>query len=123
MSESGLQRSLRHEISSIYERRGIPLSVAREVPAMHTLIGLVAAGLGVSLVPESVSAIQIADVVYLPVADDAIRFAVALAWSKTVCNPALGKFIDAVCDSCAAPRSRQRVQWSRAPSLVGLGAH
>ena len=123
VSGSGLQRNFRHEISSIYERRGIPLAISREVPGMHTLIGLVAAGLGVSLVPESVSAIQIANVVYLPVADDATRFAVALAWNKRVCNPALGKFIDAVCDGCAAPLSkRQCVHWNRSPAL-GLGAH
>jgi DNA-binding transcriptional LysR family regulator len=56
-----------HLVNRVAVAGAVP-RIAQEAREMHTIVSLVAAGLGVSLVPASVSALAFADVVYRPIA-------------------------------------------------------
>jgi DNA-binding transcriptional LysR family regulator len=69
-------------------------AIVQEVAEMQTLIGLVAAGVGVSLVPGSVSALARSGVVYRPLAGVTPRVPLAAAWRTGDDSPALAAFLD-----------------------------
>lgn len=54
------------EVLKIFRSRGLPVRVGMEVNEMQTAIGLVAAGVGITLVPEAVKRLHRDDVVYRP---------------------------------------------------------
>jgi DNA-binding transcriptional LysR family regulator len=66
--------------------------VIQEVAEMQTVVGLVAAGLGVSLVPASVQALKRRGVVYRPVIEDAPRIELDLVWRTGDASPVLDAF-------------------------------
>lgn len=68
---------------------GFSPTVVQEARGLHSLLGLVAAGMGVTLVPESVENLARAGVVYRPIADSHARLELAVAWPvKSVSRPA-----------------------------------
>ena len=61
-------------------RSGFDLLIAHEAPQISSAPNLVAAGLGVSIVPESIAAqIQVRGVAYLPIGGESPKFGLALA--------------------------------------------
>ena len=71
---------------------GVPEDVL-EVAEMQTIIGLVASGFGVSLVPASVGETDRAGVTFRPLADRSPQIELALAWSADARSPALDAFL------------------------------
>jgi len=71
---------------------GVP-SVVQEVREMQTVVGLVAAGLGVSLVPASVGADEHRGVAYRPISGTAPTVELALAWRPDDRSPVLAAFL------------------------------
>jgi DNA-binding transcriptional LysR family regulator len=69
-------------------------AIVQEVAEMQTLIGLVAAGVGVSLVPASVRALARTGVVYRPLAGDPPRVALSAAWRTGDDSPVLAAFLE-----------------------------
>jgi len=69
-------------------------AIVQEVAEMQTLIGLVAAGVGVSLVPESVRALARAGVVYRPLDGEAPTVALSAAWRTGDDSPVLAAFLE-----------------------------
>jgi DNA-binding transcriptional LysR family regulator len=65
------------------------VQTARET---STLLSLVAAGFGVSLVPQSATSLQIGGTVYIPV-DGAPKAELAVAWRRNESTPAVLTFI------------------------------
>lgn len=65
-----------------------------------TQIGLVAAGLGLAMLPAPLSCVHIPRVRYLPIDDAGADFPLALAWAEGRANPAIGRFL-AVFDGVA----------------------
>jgi len=63
--------------------------IAQEVKDMHTLIGLVAAGLGTALVPVSVAALQAPHVAFRPLRGKAPRMITSIAWRRGDASPLL----------------------------------
>jgi DNA-binding transcriptional LysR family regulator len=63
---------------------------------MQNVIGLVGAGLGISIVPESVGKIQMPEVVYRPLREDLPLATIALAWRKGDSSMAVTAFSDVV---------------------------
>jgi DNA-binding transcriptional LysR family regulator len=63
--------------------------VAMPVTETSTLVSFVAAGVGVSLVPASVSGMSVAGAVYRPLAGDVPRVQIALAWRTADDSPLL----------------------------------
>ena len=66
---------------------------SREAGETTILLTLVAAGLGVALLPESVLALRVEGVRYVPVADD-VHVELALAWRADHSSTALARLID-----------------------------
>lgn len=86
----GLHESLGQAMA---DAGGVP-HVVQEAREMQTVVGLVAAGLGVSLVPASVGADEHRGVAYRPVAGSAPTVALALAWRPDDKSPVLAAFLD-----------------------------
>lgn len=64
------------------------------VPSMSSIVYLVAAGMGVSLAPESIRHVRMEGVVYRPVAGVTATVRLALAWRQGDRSPFLRNFID-----------------------------
>jgi len=73
--------------------KGYKLNVVQEVSDTHTLIGLVAAGVGVSLVPASLQTIQIAQVKYLPLREKTPMTTLQLVYNKENSSAVLRNFV------------------------------
>jgi DNA-binding transcriptional LysR family regulator len=70
---------------------GFTPDIAHEASEIHTMIGLVAAGLGVSLPPESVKNLRLPGVRYIPL-DDPPVLELHLAWASHREDPLLDRF-------------------------------
>jgi len=73
--------------------KGHKLNIVQEVSDTHTLIGLVAAGVGVSLVPASLQNLQIAQVRYIPLREKTPMTTLQLVYSKENLSTVLGNFV------------------------------
>ena len=60
--------------------QGFTPVVVQEATEMLTLVGLVAAGIGVALVPASVAQLRTTGVVYRPLLDASLTTELVLAW-------------------------------------------
>lgn len=69
------------------------LNIVQEVVDMHTLIGLVGAGLGISVVPASLQSIRISQVVYRPFTRATPSTAMQMAWRKDSASRTLQPFV------------------------------
>lgn len=64
---------------------------------MLTVIGLVAAGMGLSLVPESMRTVRWKGIVYRPIQDRQMPLAdLTLAWRRDATSAVVKAFVDAV---------------------------
>jgi len=75
---------------------GFAPRVVYEAEHVHTMLGMVASGLGVSLVPESVQRVRLDGLRYERVAGEAPRLPLALAWDPRRSFPALEHVIEIV---------------------------
>ena len=80
---------LRAALASSIAQLGGEERIIQEVAEMQTVIGLVAAGVGISLVPESVRALVRHGVTYRPLDDNAPAVRLAMAWRATDDSPVL----------------------------------
>lgn len=74
---------------------GYTLNVVQEVMDTHTLIGLVAAGFGISMVPASLRKIHIDGISYVEIEGDTPTTTLQLAWRSDSPSPILKHFIAA----------------------------
>jgi DNA-binding transcriptional LysR family regulator len=72
---------------------GIMPRVLHEANPLHLIIGLVAAGLGFTLLPASVRKLQRPDVVYRPIDPQPPRVEIAAAWRIDEPSPVLREFL------------------------------
>jgi DNA-binding transcriptional LysR family regulator len=84
------------ELTRACQRAGFTPHVAFECSAMPTVIGLVAAGLGVSLVPRSISSIGLEGVAYRVPADVRPEAGIAMVLSATNDRPVVRHFVETV---------------------------
>ncbi len=68
---------------------------------MHTIVSLVAAGMGVALVPESMQNLRRRGLVYRRLKEPAPKVALALAWRDEEAPPVLRAFLDIVSEVTA----------------------
>jgi DNA-binding transcriptional LysR family regulator len=71
---------------------GMPSDVL-EVAEMQTILGLVASGFGVSLVPASVAEAERAGISFRPLADPSPQIELALAWNSATSSPVRDAFL------------------------------
>lgn len=88
-----LAPSLYDAILGYAQSAGFSPRVAQEARQMQTIIGLVAGGLGVSIVPECMQNLQRREVVYKRLEPAAPRVATLLAWRADQRSPALDSFL------------------------------
>jgi DNA-binding transcriptional LysR family regulator len=75
-------------------RAGFTPRVAQEAYQTHTVVALVAAGIGVALVPASTQKIGLAGVAYRELRETTPQSRTAVAWRRADASPALGAFLD-----------------------------
>ncbi|CAN5175307.1 LysR substrate-binding domain-containing protein [soil metagenome] len=80
-------------VFDFYRSKGFQPFVQQEAIQMQTIISLVAAGMGMALVPASLRHLARTDVRYLSIADGAPNLETGLAWRKTDDSPTLAALI------------------------------
>lgn len=73
--------------------KGLKLNIVQEVADTHTLIGLVAAGVGISLVPASLQNLQIRQVRYIPLREKTPMTTLQLVYNKENTSAVLRNFV------------------------------
>lgn len=87
-------------ITSACRRAGFdPILNHHEAPQLVYIIPLVAAGLGVSIVPRSTSRIQLDGVLYLPIEGDAPRAEISVAYRYDERSPVVKNFVAVACQT------------------------
>lgn len=79
--------SLYDDVVLACRRAGFELTVVQEAPQISSVVDLVAADLGVSIVPASISQIRLQGVVYTPIEGPPAVARLALAMLKTHRSP------------------------------------
>jgi DNA-binding transcriptional LysR family regulator len=77
-------------------KAGFAPTVAYECSAMPTVVGVVAAGLGVSLVPQSISRIELEGACYLPLDGIDLHARIAMVTAVDNSRPLVTAFTDSV---------------------------
>jgi len=73
---------------------GFTPRIVQESPQIHTIVGLVAAGVGVTLVPASVRRLALPGVRYVGLTPSSPMVRLAVVWAPTREFPALQRFLD-----------------------------
>src|SRR5262245_43849686 len=94
MLRRGLSLSLHEHIIRLCARHGFHPRVVQEANEYPTVLGLVAAGLGVALVPESQLRTRIEGVTIQRLGDRAARWQVGAAWRREKGSPLTTKFLE-----------------------------
>lgn len=90
-------RSVLHDaVEEVCADHGFTPQVALEVAETATLVSFVAAGLGVSLVPLSVTRFAVVGAVYRPLAGEPTQVELALAYRREDTTPVLARALDVV---------------------------
>ena len=84
---------------------GFSPRVVQEAPGWHTIAGLVAAGVGVAFVPESLARLARPGVAYRAVRDLGVELTMAAVWRQGERSPVRDRFVTAL---RAVARSRRR---------------
>ncbi len=87
-------RSVLHE--AVERACGFKPNVALEVSETATLVSFVAAGIGVSLVPQTVTRFTVEGAVYRPLTEDSTRVELAAAWRRDDDRPVLTRALDVI---------------------------
>ena len=97
---------LRAALDGTIDRLGGEDNIVQEAAEMQTVIGLVAAGVGISLVPESVRALVRHGVTYRPLDGKTPVVRLAMAWRASDDSPVLTAFLEKA--RAAAPAEGER---------------
>jgi DNA-binding transcriptional LysR family regulator len=84
-------------VIAAFNRAGVTPVLGQEAPQIESVIPLVAAGLGVSIVPKSMSRILLEGVNYLSIEGDAPRVKICLAYRRDDRTPAVRNFVGVAC--------------------------
>lgn len=110
---NGVAPGLRTALQPAIDRLGGDDTVVQEVQEMQTVIGLVAAGIGISLVAESVRELVRVGVTYRPLAGWGPSLRLDMAWRAADESPLLATFVDMA--RAAAPAEGERGRRGPAP--------
>lgn len=92
--------SLLHEtIRNFCARADFTPSIAQEASKLSTIVSLVAAGVGIALVPVALQRLALPGVVFRPLAAPAVTIPLSIVWRKDDQNVALKAFLDSVLGS------------------------
>ena len=86
--------SLYDAILAVFHAAGITPTIGQEAIQMQTIVSLVSAGMGIALVPQSVSNLRRPGVEYRPLAQATPLVETGLAWRRDNSSPVLKGFLD-----------------------------
>lgn len=95
---------LYEEIMTACADGGFSPRVVQEGIKLSTIMSLIGAGLGVSLVPRSLARLRLGRVVCVPLAKAGPALPLALMWRRGDANPPLAPFMQVVREVAASPR-------------------
>lgn len=81
------------QIMNMCQQAGFRPKVAQEAVQMQTIIGLVAAGLGIAFVPASLQNFHRSGVIYRPLQEQTPKTGLYLAWRQHDASPVLSAFL------------------------------
>ena len=81
-------------ILACFHDAGLTPRIGQEAIQMQTIVGLVSAGMGIALVPQSVSNLKRTGVVYKTLADRTPSVETGLAWRRDNASPVLHAFLE-----------------------------
>jgi DNA-binding transcriptional LysR family regulator len=81
------------QIVNLCQQAGFRLKVAQEAIQMQTIVGLVAAGLGIAIVPSSLQNFHRNGVIYRPLQEEAPKTGLYLAWRQHDRSPVITAFL------------------------------
>lgn len=84
---------LHDAVLGIYRHEAVAPNIIQEAIQMQTIIGLVASGMGMSIVPRSMENLQRPGVKYVPLQGDVPIIETGLIWRENDDNPALANFL------------------------------
>ncbi len=84
------------QIISLCQQGNFSPRVVQEAVQMQTIVSLVAAGIGVALVPQSLHNLQRAGVVYRPLIEPTPQATIALVWRTNDPSATVQKFLDTI---------------------------
>ena len=91
-------------IISFCQQAGFSPQLAQEAIQMQTIVSLVAAEIGVAIVPESLQNLQRTGVVYKSFVEETPQISIAMIWRKNDVLPTVQKFLGVAQDiACAYP--------------------
>lgn len=86
--------ALHDAILGCFRDAGLTPRIGQEAIQMQTIVGLVSAGMGIALVPQSVSNLQRPGVEYRALTDRTAGFETGLAWRRDNVSPVLRTFLE-----------------------------
>ncbi|MFC7588473.1 LysR family substrate-binding domain-containing protein [Nonomuraea antimicrobica] len=89
-----LGSALYDQVIGVARAAGFEPRVVQEAVQMQTIVGLVAAGMGVSIVPESVARLRRGDVVFRPLSPATRVVTLDVTWRTDDPNPLVRNFRD-----------------------------
>jgi DNA-binding transcriptional LysR family regulator len=100
--------SVHDAVVAAFRSVGASLTIASETTHLYANLGLVAAGLGVSLLPASIAKLQREGVVYRPLEAPAPTIELGMIWRSDDTSPSLQRFVEVVREviaerACGAP--------------------
>jgi len=94
------------QISPRLAQAGMNMTTALLAEEWITLVGLVAAGAGVSIAPESFQRIQWGEVRYVPLEESAEGVDVSCSWLASNSSPLVAQFLGMISDADTQPATR-----------------
>ena len=91
-----LAPALHDQILGCFREAGLTPSIEQEAIQMQTIVGLVAAGMGIALVPQSVSNLKRPGVEYRALTEASPLVEIGLAWRRDNTSPVLQAFLDLI---------------------------
>lgn len=85
-------------ILSYFWRNGVSITIVQEAVQMHTIVNLVAAGMGISVVPSSVEGIKRNGVVYKKLQETTPKVALYTVWRMDESSSIMDHFLNTVRD-------------------------
>jgi DNA-binding transcriptional LysR family regulator len=93
---SKLAPGLCHQMMDMCLQAGFQPRIAQEAIQFHVIISLVAAGLGIALVPACIRTFQRPDVVYLPLQGITTQAEIQVVWQRADRSTVVHNFLDVV---------------------------
>ena len=91
-----LAPGLYDQVIALCQQGGFSPRVVQEAVQMQTIVGLVAAEIGIALVPESLRNLQRSGVVYLPLREATPQAEIALVWREGDLSPTVQQFLEMI---------------------------